>query len=241
MNISNGVVNKYYISTLLNRTTFLCLVTVFLCYGIAVSNGHVQPWLPFISDCAWRAPEMYFFRFGIITGAAHLYFLADYICDFLVVLHGENTNTISFARFISRLGAIGVAICAACDENENNTIHTTGAIIFFAGYLVFIWVCSIQFWDYGDSNQRLHKCHWRFRLVLCLVATVDMIAFIVFTVLNSNKTYQAFCEWIGFFLIIFYNYTFKWDITKTSTDGEGDYVLQTCIENAGGYATNWVP
>lgn len=235
-----GVINKYYVSTLLDKATFLCLATVSLCYILAVSLGHEKPWLPFISDCAWRAPEMYFFRFGIITGAAHLYFLSDYICDFLVAMRGSDSKCISFSRVLTKLGSVGVAVCAACDEKENSTVHGTGAVTFFAGYLVFVWICTIQFWDYGDKNQRLHKCHWRFRLVLCTIATIDMICFVVLTALNSNRTYQALCEWIGFFLIIFYNYTFKWDIQKSKSDGEGDYYVQTYVGN-NGYSTNWVP
>ncbi|EYB94819.1 hypothetical protein Y032_0167g137 [Ancylostoma ceylanicum] len=33
------------------------LLAVFIGYGIAVANDHVDPWLPFISDCGAIQPE----------------------------------------------------------------------------------------------------------------------------------------------------------------------------------------
>ena len=89
----------------------LVLITIFLCYGLAVSLGHKDAWLPTISECGVLPPEMYFFRWGILVGGLLLVVEA-------VVLHTASrvSNTAAWLGGIAGFLLTGVAVVSADDD-----------------------------------------------------------------------------------------------------------------------------
>ena len=93
--------------------------TILLCYGLAVGLGHVPAWLPFISDCAVKAPEKYPFRMGIVVGA--------FLLGFEVVAVYNSDRKYSKDKICLYLGCIaslGLAVVGVVNEKEDNLIHT---------------------------------------------------------------------------------------------------------------------
>lgn len=91
------------------------LITVLLCYILAVTLQHKPVWLPTVSECGEMPPEKYFFRWGILVGGLLLVIEA-------VVLHTAKRSS----DFVFSLGIIaglcltGVAVVAS---NEDLPLH----------------------------------------------------------------------------------------------------------------------
>ena len=96
------------------------LGTIFLCYILAVSLGHVQAWLPMISDCAVESPERYPFRIGILVGAL--------VIGFNTVVFYKADRAFSNSKlclFLGVVGSVGLSIVAVVNEKENNSVHSS--------------------------------------------------------------------------------------------------------------------
>lgn len=223
----SSVLNKYSITQFIHTTTILCAGTVFLCYGLAVGLGHEPAWLPMISDCGWKAPECYFFRFGLLTASAHLYLMANYIADFLNSLK-VCVKTVSCICIFMKIASVCLGILVACDEKENNTVHSTAAVIFFIGYYLAMWITLFSFWEFGTQSKPLHKKHFQTRFALTLFGTVDLLLFCVFQLTSLGPKWACpLTEWIGFLIIVVYNFTYAWDFTDGADDGEGNFFLES--------------
>lgn len=97
---------------------------ILLCYVLAVTHHHVKPWLPTISACGENPPEQYPFRFGIMVGAMLLLVEA-------VSLHAAKISA-STTYVLGVVASICLGIVAVVAANENNTVHTSMYIFFFA-------------------------------------------------------------------------------------------------------------
>ena len=96
------------------------LLTILVCYTIAVEEGHVAAWLPTISQCGDTPPEMFIFRYGILTGALSLVVLSLYIYTADFPFSHNFTNV-----FLGVVAALSLGVVAICADNENNLIHTS--------------------------------------------------------------------------------------------------------------------
>lgn len=103
------------VSTLIHIGAVETLAIIFVCYGIAVSHGHVKPWLPMISDCAVYAPEKYPFRIGLALSS----FL---LCVQVVLVHLAQEHS-GVSLFLGVLASLGLAIVSAVNEDENTKVH----------------------------------------------------------------------------------------------------------------------
>ena len=63
---------KVSFKTLLYAGALEMTAVILVCYGLAIKEGHVKPFLPTISDCGDRPPEVYIFRLGIVVGSTLL-------------------------------------------------------------------------------------------------------------------------------------------------------------------------
>ena len=94
------------------------LLTIILCYTLAVAEGHVKPWLPMISDCAVLSPEKYPFRLGMVSGALLLGAQA------VMIYAADKVYSRSKATLVVGLIAIsGLATVAVVNEVENSSLH----------------------------------------------------------------------------------------------------------------------
>ena len=93
--------------------------TIMACYIIAVALGHVPAWLPMISDCAVKPPEMYLFRIGIMLGASLI------TLQSLLVYYANRERPLScFNAVLAIVSSISLGIVGAVNENEDYSVHT---------------------------------------------------------------------------------------------------------------------
>ena len=109
------VLGSIRLSTLIHVGNLGCLATILICYGLAVSLGHVKPWLPMISDCAVYSPEKYPFRFGVALSS---FLIGAHI---LMVHVAKGYSKISL--FIGLLASLSLGIISVVNEEENSKVH----------------------------------------------------------------------------------------------------------------------
>ena len=99
----------------------IILATIFSCYGIAVSLGHVPVWLPMISDCGVYAPEKYLFSYGLITGAVFAF------AEAVLLYHAEGKafSNSRISLIFSLMSSLGMGVVGAVSEKENLKVHTS--------------------------------------------------------------------------------------------------------------------
>lgn len=109
------LLGKFNFRIVLYSGIILVLVTVLLCYILAVSLDHKPVWLPTVSECGEMPPEKYIFRWGILVGGLLLVIEA-------VMLHfAERSSKHVFALgIIAGLSLTGVACVAS---NEDLPVH----------------------------------------------------------------------------------------------------------------------
>jgi alpha-L-fucosidase len=176
---------------------------------LALSQGNVPAWLPMISDCAIYPPESYIFRVGIILSAALLN-----LNSVMMLFYQHNVKPGGATCFdkvtlsLASLGCAGLMVVGAVNEKENNTIHSTGAIIFFVCYEIYILCITYSMWDFSGPKST--------NLIIKLALSIyGLVALILFAFMSSNwgkyGTDIAFCEWTGTIAIILFNMTFVYE------------------------------
>lgn len=120
----------------------LVLLTIFICYIIAVSKGHVKLWLPYISDCAVGYPEAYIFRSGMTSAS---FFMILNCFEFYLFIKRYNKTILPLFSFVSGLiSNIGLGGVAVINEKENHTLHIITAVIFFTFQMIYMWLTIIN-------------------------------------------------------------------------------------------------
>lgn len=106
---------------------------ILLCYTLAVTHGHVKPWLPTISACGEHPPEQYPFRFGISLGAMLLFIEA-------FSLHAAKWG--SKATFVlGAVAAVCLGIVAAVAANEDDIVHSSMYACMCVCMYMYEYVC----------------------------------------------------------------------------------------------------
>lgn len=96
--------------------------TIFLCYVLAVSLGHVPAWLPMISDCAVYPPEKYPFRLGLVVGAVILA-----LSTVVVYQSDRSFSNSKLGLVLGIVGSAGLSVVAVVNEDENPPVHGSKA------------------------------------------------------------------------------------------------------------------
>jgi len=196
---------------------YLALGTIFTCYLIAVSLGHVKPWLPMISDCAVSPPEKYLFRIGIILSAGLLTVNAALMLIFhqayspSALVHdgvGNNHGPTRFDKIsfsIASLGCLGLSVVGAVNENENNSIHVTGAVTFFVCFLIYMIFVLVRMRKDSTKSESL-----AIKTTLTIYALISLSILALLSIIDFDKyhTTIAFTEWTGTIAIILFNLSF---------------------------------
>ena len=113
------IIGKETLQFFIVQGATIVLGTIFTCYGLAASLGHVPVWLPMISDCAVYAPEKYLFRLGLVTGSIFLH-----IESILLYNADKAFSNSRLSMILSLMSSLGMGIVAVVNEKENNTVHT---------------------------------------------------------------------------------------------------------------------
>jgi len=185
--------------------------TLIGCYLIAVYLGHVQAWLPMISDCAVYSPEKYPFRIGIITTAGHLALSAVCLYFYLhTVTLGGTRVTDKVALVFCLLSTFFLAAVGAINERENGSWHGISAVAFFALYLISMIMTTFRLKSSSSPSRQISK---NSIVVKTAIATLCTIALIGYVIVNAfrMKTESAICEWVGTLCILAYNMSFMYE------------------------------
>jgi len=186
------------------------IVTIFSCYLVSLSEGVVPAWLPMISDCFVYPPASYISRIGIISTAILLYINAAMFWFYVQepTFGGRKVDDF-LTLFLGSIACFGLAVVGAVNEDENTTLHGAGAIIFFAGYIMFM----------GLTTQRLarssHTVNPQSLRVKKLLFFTSVALFIAFALMSGNwgkyGIYIAMAEWTGTIFILLFNMSFIWE------------------------------
>ncbi|XP_073476425.1 DNA damage-regulated autophagy modulator protein 1 isoform X2 [Aquarana catesbeiana] len=212
-------------------------------YIFAVLEGHVVPFVPYISDTGTCIPESGLFGFMIsvtaMLGAATMY------VRYKIVLEQNNRsaflcryfNSVSLA--IGIIGCIGMGIVASFQETSVTKVHDAGALATFGCGVIYILLQSIISYKSCPEWNRRVICHIRMSIsVLSCLAVFPMIACASFAGIGTFKCEygvqpspyhqaSAVCEWIVAFGFVTFFLTFIRDfqaVTLTiSTELHDDF------------------
>jgi len=181
--------------------------TILSCYFIAVGLGHVQWWLPMISDCAVESPESYLFRFGLIPSALLLWLNSLLMLYYLSSSQiGGILWTDNVAFYFVTAACVGLGLVGSINEKENGSVHGASAIVFFVGYQIYMTAVTIRMKSLGQLISPISV------IVKTVLASICGICLLSFFYLNTDFGYYhiqiAMCEWTGVFCIILYNLSF---------------------------------
>jgi len=185
-------------------STGACLLgtsTILLCYSLAVGLGHVPAWFPMISDCAVYAPEKYPFRIGMILSSV-LVFVNALLFYFYIDSRITRNVVDKISIILAGIACIGLAILAAVNEQEDNSVHSTAAVVFFFGYEAFMIISSIRL-AFVPSYSKVSVYIKRF---IALVAGILLGLFVHFSAHWGKYHIEiALIEWSAVLLILLYN------------------------------------
>jgi hypothetical protein len=252
MHTTYRVVNTYSSLFYIDYAVGLPLATIFICYGIAVYLGHVdKPWLPMISDCGVFPPEKYLFRIGLITSAGLLLRAAKMVRDYVRAASRQRERAAGSTRssccglnhtaedcsvYIVSVSSTCLATVAAVSEAEDNPIHSTAAVIFFATYIAYMWLMTFRMRGLSITRD-WDTSVFAIRLTISSLVTV---AFSFFIWVNARglpyNPYAAMPEWFGTLLILLFNLTFRHDFA--GANGVNTLYLATAMSVDGSQLQN---
>eukprot|EP01060_Flectonema_neradi_P007677 TRINITY_DN15382_c0_g2_i1.p1 TRINITY_DN15382_c0_g2~~TRINITY_DN15382_c0_g2_i1.p1 ORF type:complete len:237 (+),score=22.93 TRINITY_DN15382_c0_g2_i1:76-786(+) len=188
------------------------LSIILTCYVISWKEGYVpgplgpiKNW-PMISDCFVHPPASYLSRFGIIILAVCMWINAAVYFFWT----GQNKNggrqfADHVTAFLITIGCCGLATVGAVNEDENNTIHTTGAVTFFLSYYSFMTIslCRVL------SMPQVHRLSRLFKIVSATIGWIAITAFVGWNIVYGKNLPVA--EWTMTIMILTYELSFKWD------------------------------
>lgn len=164
---------------------FLCgAVGIMTSYVIAVSNGDVQPWLPYISDAGGDPPQSSIFSFSMIL--VSLCFLVGCCVCYMIMVVMNSTEDF-YVKWLSRLIPLAGAGCSAgmvlLAVNPVGHLrrdgtwlypifvpHMVGAVGMFASGISLMWILAWCYYllDYGAWKTSFYT--------RCLIAIVGIIS-----------------------------------------------------------------
>ncbi|XP_032349386.1 DNA damage-regulated autophagy modulator protein 1 isoform X2 [Camelus dromedarius] len=150
-------------------------------YVVAVLSGHVNPFLPYISDTGTTPPESGIFGFMInfsaFLGAATMY------TRYKIVEKQNQTSYISTPVFnlvslvLGLVGCIGMGIVANFQELAVPVVHDGGALLAFVCGVVYTLLQSIISYKSCPQWNSLSTCHVRMAIsAVSCAAVIPMIA-----------------------------------------------------------------
>jgi len=199
-------VGSFAVRNLVYGCCSLATGTIFLCYTIAVALGHVPAWLPMISDCAVYPPEKYIFRVGMILSGALIFVNT---LAYLFWLGGKAANgsqpSDKVALFFSGVGSIGLMGLAAVNEAEDNSVHSTFAVVFFVFTQVYECIATYRLWHDVAPVHPVSTFSLVLKSLISVGGSIMLIGFILMSMHWGRYHLDiAIIEWTGVGLIIIF-------------------------------------
>nr|XP_030119054.1 DNA damage-regulated autophagy modulator protein 1 isoform X4 [Taeniopygia guttata] len=151
-------------------------------YVIAVLAGHVEPFVPYISDTGTKPPESGVFGF-MINISALLASITMYIRYLLIEKQNESSHFVRsscnmFTLCVGLMGCTGMGIVATFQELAVPSVHDIGALVAFGSGVVYITLQSIISYKSCPRWNTYFVCHIRMAIsVISCIAFITMIVF----------------------------------------------------------------
>ncbi|KAM8972002.1 LOW QUALITY PROTEIN: DNA damage-regulated autophagy modulator protein 1 [Pelodytes ibericus] len=213
-------------------------------YLISVLTGHVEAFVPYISDTGTNPPESGVFGFMIfvtaVLGAATMY------TRYMIVQKLNSTSNLispwlnKISLVIGILGCIGMGIVATFQETAVPAVHDAGALVTFIGGVAYILFQSIISYKSCPLWNKMYTCH--VRMTISMISAIAIFPMIVCASLVGQPKYKmqpsdegyayhltsAICEWVVAFGFVTFFLTFIRDFQGVnltiSTEIYGDYL-----------------
>ena len=158
----------------------LLICTCVISYVWAVSNHHVSPFMPFISDTGTYAPESCFFgqflNIGSFLIALTVYLrhleLRDHHTD-VYVLFPRFRMLSRFSLVLGLVSALGVSLVANFQEVNQIEFHIAGAAMVFGVGAVYMWIETYISYKIHPGGESKTVCH--LRLILSVIGLLGFI------------------------------------------------------------------
>ncbi|KFO19762.1 DNA damage-regulated autophagy modulator protein 1-like [Fukomys damarensis] len=205
---------------------------VIISYLVAVLSGHVNPFLPYISDTGATPPESCIFalmiNFSTFLGTATIYM------RYKILEKQNETSYFSTPIFnlaslvLGLVGCIGIGIVANFQELTMPLVHHSGTLLASLCGVMYILLQSLISYKTCPQWNSLSMCHVRMAIsvvsctaVLPMIACASMISITKLKWNPKEKDYvyhlvSAICEWTAAFGFIFYFLTFIQDFQKVT-------------------------
>ncbi|XP_063783878.1 DNA damage-regulated autophagy modulator protein 1 [Pseudophryne corroboree] len=201
-------------------------------YIFAVLEGHVVPFVPYISDTGTCIPESGLFGFMIsvtaMLGAATMY------ARYRIIQEQNSRGTFMGNWFnlasllIGILGCIGMGIVASFQETAVTTVHDVGALLTFICGIMYIFLQSIISYKSCPQWNKKGTCH--IRMTISVVSIIALFPMIICASFDGMKMYRcelgvepspyhqasAICEWIVAFGFVTFFFTFIRDFQSVT-------------------------
>ncbi|XP_065669751.1 DNA damage-regulated autophagy modulator protein 1 [Hydra vulgaris] len=171
------------------------MLTFIITYTIAVSDGHIYPFFPTISDTGSQKPESNVF--GLLLSICSFLGFIVVVIRFIQFNHILETNELIVSRvllinkvalFFGVVACFGAVVVANFqDRGKSAEAHIVGAAFVFGGSVVY---CCFQTYltaymlECGFNS----KCLYYVRLTLCISSATLFILFGVFFYFSNNAT-----------------------------------------------------
>jgi len=203
---------------------FLAIVTILVCYTLAVLSGHTAPFPNTdITHCALGYPERFVFRIGMIPsmcGMVAFWFLVyGWIVTEETRQNITNSSNLKILQF-GVLGAICLIIASSVLESDGSTqwtIHIIFAVSFFLFTTIAQVLTSKRLGQLRKINTSLlTESSYNVKLTCNLTATIILFADILFSIVGGQSWMLNVCEWTLTFIILIYTFTFYNDFRKNN-------------------------
>lgn len=213
---------------------FVIFQTTFICtYIAAIVQGHVVPYIPYISDAATYSPEScvfgQFINIGCLLLGIVIYIRYRQIQK-LMYHHAELIPTSSrwnlISLWIGFCSCFGCSIVANFQETNVRLIHFIGAFTCFGFGTVYFWIQALISYNVHPFSGSMRLAHIRLGLsAMCtvffiIVAVTGIISHILFVGQDPRKWYpsdggwkyhvaSSISEWIVSTIFCFYILSFS--------------------------------
>lgn len=178
-----------------------CTSLTFLAtYMIAVSNGHIYPWLPTISDTGGQKPEANIFSLFLSIGSFLgfiVFFLRykqfDYVSNGItgLPLTAKFNRWNKWSFLVGVLASIGAGIVATFqDRGVSLLYHAIGAVTVFGGGVIYCWMQTYMTYCMLKLALNTRRLFW-IRAILTFLATTSFVLFLVLFGLANKKLQEA--------------------------------------------------
>jgi len=170
--------------------TTCSVMTILMCYVTAQVKGHVERWIPMISDCFVYAPESYMSRYGVIT------FINYGTCVSNVIIAKVVEDGSTYGRILEVLAvmsSLSFGMVGAVSEVENETVHNIFALSGFIMYGIYIMIINVRIEKWIGKTELMYNALVMLRCV---------------TMYGELESYKPMVEWMVSLMYAYHMYKY---------------------------------